>query len=91
MPSQKIVKRLKIDSDNSYTREGLRWLILMLIIRSGTPIEDVTCEKFRDIVHCLHKDAVIPDTETLEKDIDDLFDTAKRRLRRMTAVWTNSS
>ncbi|KZT31640.1 hypothetical protein SISSUDRAFT_1067593 [Sistotremastrum suecicum HHB10207 ss-3] len=70
----------KFLAGSSYTREKLRWRILVWIIRNNLPFAIVESSEFRDIIFLFNPHADIESRTTLVRDIELLFELAQQRL-----------
>ncbi|KZS86491.1 hypothetical protein SISNIDRAFT_420845, partial [Sistotremastrum niveocremeum HHB9708] len=76
----------KFLAGSTYTREKLRWLILVWIVRNNLPFSIVDTEQFRAIILLFNPQADIPSHTTITNDIEILFAMAQKRLIKKFAV-----
>ncbi|KZS97030.1 hypothetical protein SISNIDRAFT_481974 [Sistotremastrum niveocremeum HHB9708] len=79
----------KFLAGSTYSRERLRWLILVWIIRCNLPFSIVNSVFFQNIIFLFNPNAEIESHTTVGRDIERLFGLAQRKLIEMFGVSTN--
>lgn len=80
----------KFLAGSTYTREKLRWRILIWIIRNNLPFSIVDSVEFRDMILLFNPQASIESHTTVTNDIELLFKMAQNRLIERFAVSISS-